>query len=56
MEYEVGKCIYWNDPDDGICSGVYVVIEIIDDETLLVQNAEGSEVEILISEIEESEN
>jgi len=50
-DLHIGKVIYWNDPDDGLCSGYYEVISICDNDIVMLQNEEGSEVEAFISEL-----
>jgi hypothetical protein len=47
----IGAEVYWNDPDDGICSGWYEIEEVIDEETFRLKNESGSEVEALIEEL-----
>ena len=34
VKYNVGDDVYWNDPDDDLCSGWYVVAEVIDNDVL----------------------
>ena len=35
-EYNVGDEVYWNDPDNGLCSGYYKVIEVVDRDILVL--------------------
>jgi len=35
-KYNVGDEVYWNDPDDGLCSGYYTVIEVVDRDILVI--------------------
>jgi len=53
------QAVYWNDPDDGICSGQFV-IQQIDSESgriespltlVLLTNEEGSELQALAQEL-----
>jgi len=30
-KYEIGDEVKWNDPDDGICSGIYKILDVEDD-------------------------
>jgi hypothetical protein len=46
-----GAEVYWNDPDDGICSGWYIIEKAITDEIVLLRNDAGSELEAYISEL-----
>lgn len=48
---QVGKQVFWTDPDDGICSGEYTLTEIRGDVYVLDFN--GSEVEAHVSELSE---
>ena len=36
MGYNVGDEVYWNDPDNGLCSGYYKVIEVVDRDILVL--------------------
>lgn len=58
--FKIGDKVYWKDPDDGICSGVYVLFDTIcDGAILLLKNDLGSLVEAYEDEvftIEEYEN
>jgi len=42
IKYNVGDEVYWNDPDNGLCSGYYRVAKIIDCDILVLEN--GTEV------------
>jgi hypothetical protein len=45
-KYNVGDEVYWNDPDDGACSGIYKVIDINDDFSryvYLLRDSKGNE-------------
>ena len=55
----VGAEVYWNDPDDDVCSGIYRIVEIHDpreewnDDTVVVlTNDAGSEVEAYMYELD----
>ena len=50
-ELGVGDEVYWNDPDENICSGVYKVKEIISKDVLLIENDAGSQVEVFTYEV-----
>lgn len=47
---EVGHKVYWNDPDNGSCSGFYRV-KSIKGEIFSLMNSKGSEVEALLHEL-----
>ena len=42
--------VYWTDPDDDICSGYYLVQEILED-VLVLSNQSGSIVEVFKHEV-----
>lgn len=44
MEFHVDDNVWWEDPDDGICSGKYRVVNVNGD-ILTLNNEYGSEVE-----------
>lgn len=54
---KVGNQVYWEDPDDGISSGFYEVIEIRDDndrwysDTIVLISNSNSEAEVFLSEL-----
>jgi hypothetical protein len=57
----VGSKVYWNDPDEGISSGIYTVAyinaddsdDIDEDETIIsIYNESGTEAEVLARELE----
>lgn len=50
MNVRVGQQVYWNDPDHGICSGVFQV-QSVKGEIISLTNPEGSEVEALLHEL-----
>lgn len=50
MSFEIKQRVYWNDPDDGLCSGEGEVVEI-KGETILLKMDSGSEVEALEGEL-----
>jgi DNA-directed RNA polymerase subunit RPC12/RpoP len=50
MEFKIGQKVFWNDPDHGNSSGVYDLVEYIDDESALVKN-EVSEAEVYLHEL-----
>ena len=50
-ELHVGAEVFWNDPDDGICSGMFKVTKIISDDIIQLQNDEGSVIEAFVSEV-----
>jgi hypothetical protein len=43
--------VYWNDPDEGIASGYYIVTDIISDTVIRLKNSEGSVVEVFLHEL-----
>ena len=50
-ELDRGSEVYWNDPDDGICSGFYTVLSVnMMAETIWLGNDAGSEVEAYFDE------
>lgn len=51
-----GNAVYWNDPDDGACSGHYIVTGVRvggSDTVVSLRNGYGSEVEAFLSELTE---
>ena len=39
MDFHIGDEVWWEDPDDGICSGKYEVVDIdIDQDVLILSN------------------
>lgn len=56
-ELSIGDEVFWNDPDDGICSGIYTVVEIPagkllhQDDICTIKNAHDSEVEVFAHEL-----
>lgn len=52
MIFQEGEKVFWNDPEDGISSGVYEIISKVDDDydSVLIRN-EHSEAEVFISEL-----
>jgi hypothetical protein len=48
-----GDEVFWNDPDDHRCSGVYKIVEITDDDPPVyrLKNDEGSETEAWAGEL-----
>jgi len=51
LELHVGAEVYWNDPDDGVCSGFYEIVEFRNDIYVLLKNEAGSETEVFIHEL-----
>lgn len=51
MNLSAGDRIWWEDPDDGISSGEYVIDAIISDEIVSISNESGSYAEVFISEL-----
>jgi len=51
MDLREGDEVYWNDPDNGICSGIYKIKEFLSAEILLIENEQGSEVEVFRHEL-----
>ena len=50
-EVHVGAEVYWNDPDDGLCSGYYIVVEFRSYDVVLLKNHSGSETEAYCHEL-----
>lgn len=50
---KVGTRVWWDDPDDGICSGAGVVTEVSGD-VVSLQMDDGGEVEALRREVSEA--
>lgn len=48
---QIGDEVYWNDPDDGMCSGVFKIVEFINDTVVLLRNDSGSETEAFLNEL-----
>lgn len=47
-----GDEVFWNDPDEGICSGVYTIVSIIQEgDICVIRNSEGSVVECFLNEL-----
>lgn len=51
LNLHIGAEVYWNDPDNGECSGWYEIIEFISDNIVQLKNEAGSEVEAFINEL-----
>lgn len=51
-KFNPGDEVYWNDPDDGISSGYYIVVKYITDEILALRSEDwSSELEAFESEL-----
>jgi len=50
MKYEIGDEVYWNDPDEGICSGYGEVTEV-NGEIYSIKKHDGGEVEAFKDEL-----
>lgn len=50
LDLRVGDEVYWNDPDEGLCSGIFKVLEIIGD-IFVLQNDEGTELQAFRHEL-----
>ncbi len=49
---DIGAEVYWNDPDDGACSGWYIIQSIKNNDTVVLTNESGeSMTEVHISEL-----
>ena len=56
---DAGDEVRWEDPDDGVSSGVYFVTEVLTetgqvtdfDDMLVIRNTEGSHAEVFASEL-----
>jgi len=51
-QFSVGMKVYWTDPDDGVCSGVFI-IEEIRGEVYRLGNEVGSDIEASYDELSE---
>lgn len=51
MEWAIGDEVYWNDPDNGILSGIYKIEDFLSEDVALLKNDVGSEVEVFLSEL-----
>jgi hypothetical protein len=56
-ELSIGDEVFWNDPDDGISSGVYTIVDIPSgkllhqDDICTIKNAHDSEVDVFAHEL-----
>lgn len=58
-QLDVGDEVSWEDPDDGTCSGIFFVTEIVTEngrlanmeDVLIIRNDQGSVVEVYASEL-----
>lgn len=48
--FDIGDEVYWNDPDDGLSSGVYKIIRVTSENTVYISN-DTSEAEVYIHEL-----
>jgi hypothetical protein len=48
----IGQAVYWNDPDNGLCSGYGTIADIQGDIIVLAMD-DGGEVEAYVTELEE---
>ena len=48
---KVGDTVYWTDPDDGLCSGDYVIVSIAGDHAKLDDVSSDSELEAPLHEL-----
>ena len=51
MKYKVDDEVYWNDPDEGISSGVYRIVKVMSEEIYLIAD-EHSEHEVFEHELD----
>ena len=51
LHLEVGDEVFWDDPDQGICSGYYKVKAKLTDEVYLIGNEAGSETQVYKQEL-----
>ena len=52
IKYYQGDKVYWNDPDDGICSGFYTIAQVLDVDILLLErDNDGCRFQVFTSEI-----
>lgn len=52
----IGDKVYWNDPDNGICSGIYTIKDIERDKVYVLTDGKGSVVEATLDELEDPIN
>ena len=48
--WEPGVTVYWEDPDDGICSGLAVFVEYLNNEAAIVEK-NGVKLEVYVNEL-----
>jgi hypothetical protein len=49
-QFNIGDEVYWNDPEDGLCSAYYTIAELYNDDIVLLVNG-YSETEAFIHEL-----
>jgi len=52
LGHAIGDEVYWNDPDEGKCSGVYKIKEFRDLTVVVLGLDDGTEVEAFFDEVE----
>jgi hypothetical protein len=50
-DLQPGDEVFWNDPDNGLCSDYCTVMQIMSDDVVRLTSRRGSEVEAFISEL-----
>jgi hypothetical protein len=54
LELQVGDQVFWNDPEDGLCSRFYTIAAIeIEDDMVRIVDTDGSELECFAYELSE---
>lgn len=53
VEIEIGKEVYWHDPDDGACSCHGTIVDIREDGTVVLGTEDGGITEALPEELDE---
>lgn len=51
IKYYQGDDVYWNDPDNGECSGLYRIAQVVDCDILLLERDDGTQWQVFTSEI-----
>ena len=51
LDLEVGDEVYWNDPDDDLCSGNFIISEFLDNDIAFLVSEDGTELEAFLCEI-----
>ena len=52
LKLAVGDEVFWNDPDSGLCSDYFHIIEFLDFNVVRLSSSDGSELEAFLWELE----